>query len=72
MYERTYVLLARIILNYAGLTAAALVVRLFRNKTRENVRLLRKRHAYIIKSEPIWGQDKYLGGALGSDDCIYG
>ena len=57
---------------YTGVTLASLVARFLRSKARANVHSFRKKHACIIESEPIWGQDKYLGGALGSDDCVYG
>ena len=28
--------------------------------------------AHLIESEPLMGQDKWLGGVLGSDGCVYG
>ena len=28
--------------------------------------------AQLIESEPLMGQDKWLGGVLGSDGCVYG
>ena len=28
--------------------------------------------AHLIDSEPLMGQDKWLGGVLGSDGCVYG
>ena len=30
------------------------------------------RVAHLIDSEPLMGQDKWLGGVLGSDGCVYG
>ena len=57
---------------HVGVTVAALVARFFRGKTRAEGKSFREKHAYFVESEPILGQDKYLGGALGSDDCVYG
>jgi hypothetical protein len=28
--------------------------------------------AHLIEAEPLMGQDKWLGGVLGSDGCVYG
>ena len=50
----------------AAAVAVAVLIRRRRRRVRDDQLVT------ILDHEPIMGQDKYLGGSLGSDGCIYG